>query len=419
MNRQSLIAMGLVAVGAVAVIGIVVSDPASEAEHAHEESGTVGKEMERGPHGGRLLRDGEFSVELQIYEADAPPEFRMHAYRGGEPVPAAGLEATVELQRLGGRIEHFRFEPQGDYLQGQGIVAEPHSFDVKLMVRGDRAAHEWSYPSYEARIEIAGEVAAGAGIQVAQAGPAQIRETLLLYGSIIADPSRVRSVSARFPGVVREVPGNLGEHVERGDTLALIESNESLQTYPVRAPIRGMILSRTANPGENVGDQPLFTVADLSRVQAELAVFRRDLAKVRLGQRVRVRADDGTTEGAGKISYISPVGSGESQSVRVRIDLDNGGGQWHPGIFVTGEVEIATQDVPVAVARAALQTWRDMDVVFASVGNQYEPRVLHLGSMDRQHAEVRSGIAQGDAYVVAGSFVIKAEIGKSGAGHDH
>ncbi len=420
MNRQFLIVTGLLAVGAAGVWGIMHSalDTQAAEEHGHEGERAEG-EIERGPHGGRMLRDGAFSVELQIYEADRPSEFRLFAWRDGQPLDPGALRAAVELTRLGGRVDRFAFVPRGDYLEGQGVVGEPHSFDVRVSVSAGGETHEWRYPSYESRVEISADAARGAGIRVAQAGPAQVRESLLLYGAIIPDPRRVLSVNARFPGVVREVRGNLGDRVSSGQTLALVESNESLQTYPVRAPIGGVIIERSVNPGETVGDRALFTVADLSSVQAELAVFRRDLAKVRLGQRVRVRADDGSVEAEGTVGFISPVGSGESQSVQLRVSLDNRDGRWQPGIFVTGEVEIAAKEVPVAVARPALQNYRDFDVVFANVGDFYEPRMLELGAMDSEHAEVKSGIGAGESYVVANSFLIKAEIGKAGAGHDH
>ena len=101
------------------------------------------------------------------------------------------------------------------------------------------------------------------------------------------------------------------------------------------------------------------------------------------------------------------------------MSLDNRDGRWQPGIFVTGEAQTATAEVPVAVARSGLQRLDGADVVFARVGDRYEPRVLALGRMDRDHAEVKSGLAAGDSYVIANSFLIKAEIGKAGAGHDH
>lgn len=422
MKKQTATIFALIVLGIVGVWAILASDPSGAAgDHQHdgEEHHADEAEVERGPHGGRLLRDGAFSVELQIVEDGVAPNFRVYAYRDGKPVAPQSLNAEVVLSRLGGRVDRFAFTPQGDFLQGQGVVEEPHSFDVAVNVRTGAQTHAWKYPSYESRVEVPAAAARAAGVTLAQAGPVRIAETLLLYGSIIPDERRVRSVGARFAGVVREVRVNLGDRVRAGATLAVVESNESLETYPVPAPIGGVIISRSVNPGESAGEAALFTVADLSVVMAELAVFRRDLPKIRVGQSVRLTSDDGAIQGEGKVTFISPVGSGESQSVKLRIAIDNADGRWRPGIFVTGEVQTAAAEVPVAVARAALQRFRDFDVVFASVGDAYEPRMLDLGRADREHVEVLSGIAAGDSYVVGNSFLIKAEIGKAGAGHDH
>jgi cobalt-zinc-cadmium efflux system membrane fusion protein len=422
MKKQTAMIIALIALGVAGVWAILGSGPSSAAgdhEHHGEEEHAEEADMERGPHGGRLLRDGAFSVELQIFEDGVAPQFRLYGYREGQPIDSQTLNAEVALTRLGGRVDRFAFTPQGEFLQGQGVVEEPHSFDVAVSVRSGAQAHTWKYPSYESRVKIPAAAARAAGVMVAEAGPVRIAETLLLYGSIIPDERRVRSVGARFPGVAREVRVNLGDRVRAGAILAVVESNESLETYPVPAPISGVIISRMVNPGEKAGDAALFTVADLSVVIAELAVFRRDLPKIRVGQSVRVKSDDGAIQAEGTVTFISPVGSGESQSVKLRVTIDNADGLWQPGIFVTGEVQTATAEVPVAVARSALQKLRDFDVVFASVGDTYEPRMLDLGRADREHVEVLSGITAGDSYVVTNSFLIKAEIGKAGAGHDH
>ena len=101
-------------------------------------------------------------------------------------------------------------------------------------------------------------------------------------------PSGVREVAARFPGVIRSVAKNVGDPVRQGETLATVESNESLQRINrhVAADRRGT--ARNANPGEQTGDRVLFTVADLSTVWVELSLFPRDSRKVRVGQIVRV-----------------------------------------------------------------------------------------------------------------------------------
>lgn len=312
----------------------------------------------------------------------------------------------------------LRSEPGTDADHGDEHGQEAGRAAAEHGAGEDHDDHDAAGEEPDAGVRIAAEAARAAGVAIGQAGPAVIRESLPLYGVIIADERRMRTVGARFPGVVREVRANLGDRVTADQTLALVESNESLQTYPVRAPIGGVVIGRNVNPGENAGEE-LFSIADLSVVTAELAVFRRDLPRVRLGQQVLVRANDGGVEGRGTVSFVSPLSSGESQSVRLRVSLDNRDGRWQPGIFVTGEAQTATAEVPVAVARSGLQRLDGADVVFARVGDRYEPRVLALGRMDRDHAEVKSGLAAGDSYVIANSFLIKAEIGKAGAGHDH
>lgn len=80
-------------------------------------------------------------------------------------------------------------------------------------------------------------------------GAATIADTLVLTGRLVPNAERTRAVSARFPGPIREVTHSVGDMVKAGTRLASVESNESLEAYPVTAPIDGMIVKRHANPG--------------------------------------------------------------------------------------------------------------------------------------------------------------------------
>jgi cobalt-zinc-cadmium efflux system membrane fusion protein len=240
----------------------------------------------------------------------------------------------------------------------------------------------------------------------------------MLYGSIVPDPTRVREVKARFPGVIRDVHARMGDRVQTGAALATIESNDSLQRYTVTAPIAGSVTSRHAEPGEQAGDEELFEIADYSTVWVELNVFARDRARVREGQVVRITTEAGT-EAAGMIDYLAPSGERVSQSSTARVVLDNGDARWVPGQFVEASVTVAETAVDVAVPLAALQTFRDFDVVFARVGDTYEVRMLTLGRRDATGVEVLGGIAAGTEYVTENSYLIKADIEKAGASHDH
>jgi cobalt-zinc-cadmium efflux system membrane fusion protein len=75
--------------------------------------------------------------------------------------------------------------------------------------------------------------------------------------------------------------------------------------------------------------------------------------------------------------------------------------------------------VPLAVKSSALQRFRDFTVVFAKVGTTYEVRMLDLGVSDATWTEVKGGLKPGTEYVAENSFLVKADIEKSGASHDH
>ena len=90
-----------------------------------------------------------------------------------------------------------------------------------------------------------------------------------------------------------------------------------------------------------------------------------------------------------------------------------------PGTYVGAEVEVAEHDVPLAVRRSALQSFRDFTVVYAQIGDEYEVRMLDLGRQAGDWAEVLGGLDPGTVYVTENSYLIKADIEKTGATHDH
>lgn len=387
-------------------------------EHGHAEASEGQAEVRKGPHGGRLLEDGAFVVELAIFEQGVPPEFRAWVTQAGKPVAPGAVQLGVTLERLGGVTDQIAFTPKGDFLRGDSEVYEPHSFTVRIEAAHDGESHQWSYDSFEGRTTIVGDVAKSAGIQTGVAGPGIITESLPVYGAIVADATRVREVKARFPGLIRGVNKQVGDTVRAGEVLATVESNDSLQRYAVTTPIAGLITSRHAEPGEQTGDAALFEVADFSSVWAEFKVFPRDRARLKAGQRVRVSAEGGMSAES-VLDYIAPLGSRESQALLVRATLDNSDGRWTPGQFVIATVIVGETPVELAVPLSALQGFRDFTVVFAQVGDTYEVRMLELGRRDTQNVEVLGGLKPGTVYVTENSYLIKADIEKSGASHDH
>ena len=154
------------------------------------ETAAAAKDYERGPHAGRLLSDGEFQVEITIYERGVPPQFRVYLYERSKPLPPAAATLRIELHRLGGRVDSFAFAPEGDYLVGDGIVEEPHSFDVAVSTEHRGTTHGWRYSQSEGRVQLSDEEVRTSAIRIETAGPARLRSVLDLPGEISLNATR-------------------------------------------------------------------------------------------------------------------------------------------------------------------------------------------------------------------------------------
>lgn len=388
--------------------------PAGEAEHG----ATASADYERGPHRGRMLRDGNFALEVTIFETNVPPQYRLYAYRDDKLISPKEVQATVELKRLDGEVNNFTFKPEKDFLTGSGTVVEPHSFDVKVSGAEGGRKHEWSFASYEGRTTIPAAVAADAGVKIETAGPAVIRDIVSVVGNVALDANRHAEVKARFPGIVRSVPVQQGQRVRRGQTLAVVEGNESMRTYSVVAPFDGVVLARNTNVGDVAGDNALIEMADLSEVWVELHAIGKNASRIAVGQTVRVRSATGEGEQDAVIEALLPLAT-RGQSIVARASIRNPEGVWRPGMTVSADVVVAEKEVPLAVKESGLQRFRDFTVVFAQIGETYEVRMLELGARDGEWVEVLGGLKPGTRYAAEQSFLIKADIEKSGASHDH
>ena len=283
----------------------------------------------------------------------------------------------------------------------------------------EHASEEGAEAEEEGHVELTADQVTAAGLELVPAGPEQIRDVLPLYGVVAPNAERVFEVTARYPGLISSVARKIGDSVRQGDMLATIESNESLRSYNVVAPIAGVITARNANSGEQTGDRTLFTVADLSTVWVEVSLFPRDTPKVKVGQRARISSSDSGLAGEGRVVYVAPFGSSSSQTLTARVLLDNADRRWAPGLYVNAELTLAEQPVPIAIKNEAIQTLEGRSVAFVQNEHGFEARTVSIGRSDSVHSEVAEGLQTGEVYVTRNSFILKAELGKGEAEHGH
>ncbi len=227
-------------------------------------------------------------------------------------------------------------------------------------------------------------------------------------------------MKARFTGAVRSVKAELGQKVKKGQVLATVESNESLQVFNVTAPISGTILKRNTNIGNLTGDEPMFTIVDLSKVWAKFHIFPKDTDQIKEGQSVTVHTlGNVEKEAIATIKMLLPTADALSQTYVAIVELDNENSDWRPGMTVEGDVAVSQENVGIVVPESAIQMMEGQTAIFVENNNSYEMRPVKTGKTDNQNIQILSGLSEGESYVSQGSFIIKADILKSGAAHEH
>lgn len=386
-------------------------------EVSHEDSG---ESLERGPHGGRLLKKGAFSLELIIFETGTPPHYRIYGYNDDKLISPDNFSAKVSLERFGGRVDNFTFSPVENFLTSTLEVEEPHSFMVQVTAQFAGKEYSWSFESYEGRTQIADEVAKISGIRTAKAKSRELESRVQIRGKIIPSEHRIAHVIPRFFGVVRSSHKHIGDFVEKGEVLAVIESNQSLQPFEVKSQISGTVINGHVVVGEFIPEnQWIYVIADLSEVWADFFISLQDEIDVKIGQTIKFASVRSESSYEGQISYVAPYADDSSQTRLVRVFVQNPKQTFLPGMFIHGHLVVSKHNAPVVVKQSAIQTFRDWNVVFAKSKDVYEIKPVELGLTDGEWVEITHGLAAGEEYVSENSFLIKADILKSGASHDH
>lgn len=290
---------------------------------------------------------------------------------------------------------------------------DEHEGDIEHAAHHGHSEHDGNHSDHT---QIQPAMAQQVGITTAIAHGGAINRSLTTYGTLRTPPGHVSHVRARFSGLIEEVNAQIGQRVSAGEVLARVESNESLNSYEVTSPVSGVIIARHASVGELTGEQALFIIANFAALWAEVKIFPGQRAHIHTGQKARITAGDLSVTGA--VAHVLPS-IDDAPFVTARIPITNGEGQWAPGLPVEARIEVETLSVPVRVENRAVQVMDGTSVVFVHEDDSYHSRPVTLGERDDEYTEIKAGLEPGEPYVVNNSYLIKADIEKSGAAHHH
>ncbi|SNT00938.1 membrane fusion protein, cobalt-zinc-cadmium efflux system [Tardiphaga sp. OK246] len=318
----------------------------------------------------------------------------------------AGVYATAPSKSDTQTAATSKAAKQGDKTKGEKAKGEK--------------GHDEKDHGEEGVVEMSDARVASSNIEILSAKSETLHDSLVLNGILQPNQETLVQVTPRFPGVVREIKKRIGDTVEKGELLAKIESNQSLSVYEMRAPISGTVIDRQISLGEYASEQkPAFIVADISTVWVDLSVYRRNLPRVRIGDRILIDVGDGGKPIEASLSYISPVGSSDTQSALARAVVPNIDMRLRTGLFVSARLILSAKPVAIAVRASAIQTVENRSVVFVRNGDKFEARDVELGARDSDNVEILFGLLDGDKYAAKNSFIVKAELGKGSASHEH
>lgn len=194
----------------------------------------------------------------------------------------------------------------------------------------------------------------------------------------------------------------------------------ALNRFEIRAPFDGTIVEKHISLGEQVReDTSVFTVADLRSVWAHISVPAKDLPLVRVGDSVAIRSAAFEQSATGKVAYVGSLIGEQTRTAQARVTLENPSGAWRPGLFVNVEMKSEEFTAPVTVTSEAVQTMEEKPVVFVKVGSGFVAQPVRIGRTDGKRVEILEGLKAGVPYIAVGSFIAKAEVGKSTASHAH
>jgi cobalt-zinc-cadmium efflux system membrane fusion protein len=457
----------------------------SHGEAATEEKVAVAGD-EKGPHGGRLYRDGDFAAEVKIFEEGVEPHLRVYGYDKGKPVKSEDIRGNIFIKRLDAE-QNISFKPESDYLIGDEIVYEPHSFLMMINVTYQGKTHTWKWDTKEGRVTMPDTSIKSSGLELLKVEPMMFENALELKGELKFPDNFESFVTSKASGTLTKTYRNIGDKVSKGDLLATVQSQDLIRlnaeraiamdtlkftrqkmeqeralfqkrvspeidyinakrefedaqvranelnnlissyggtgggTIEVRAAMSGTVLQVLGAVGANVtSSSPLFKIANTSQLLAVVNVPADKLDAINPKNKVTVKSQNqaGSEEALGRVKYISDVIDPKTRTAQVYIEIPNQF-KWRSGQLITARIFENQSMKPMVVREDALQTFRDWDVVFIRVGNDFEARPLELGDKYNGFVEVKSGLKAGQVYAAGNSYLLKAELGKSGATHDH
>jgi membrane fusion protein, heavy metal efflux system len=259
---------------------------------------------------------------------------------------------------------------------------------------------------------------------------AELERVQSLVESKIAARKELIAAQNNYQAVLNEIEGAEKQLVLLGIPESAVKKarvEKNIATFPVVAPIAGLIAERNVVLGESVEpSKVIFKILDPSVVFVEGEAFEESLRELKTGQAVRIRLASYPDEVfAGKISRFSPTIDPQKRTLRFWVEVANPSGKLKPNLFSEMNIVVGGKGEVLAIPQEALISTEGENFVFVEEKGSFRRADVVLGARDDRFVEVKKGLVPGDQVVTDGKqqlytqSLIARQGGAALGGHTH
>jgi len=317
---------------------------------------------------------------------------------------------------------------------GQNHEGHDHSSHAEHGDRKEEVKHQDDkHPEHEDHgdgeqaqfVELSSEAAKKAGIKIVKVERSAFNEILSFPGEIAVNGDNLVHVAPRFEGTIKKVLKQVGQSVQIGDILATVQSNQSLASYNIEAESTGVVIDKDASAGEFItNSKSIFTIANFDTVWVNVAINVKDLTSIKKDYEATISSKSINLSQKAKINYIRPTLSETTRTALARIVLDNKEKKWFPGMFVNVTVMLPSSEKALVIPSSSVVFIDNEYKVFVKSklpdgDSGFQAVDVEVGRDNTEYAEILNGLKAGQEIASGKTFILKAELGKGSAGHDH
>lgn len=255
------------------------------------------------------------------------------------------------------------------------------------------------------------------GLKTSKVALTKLKKVIPVIGQIAQDAENVNHVTSPKSGTIKECKADIGSLVKEGDTICLLKNDDG--DIEIKSPVAGVVIGSFVKAGDKVDSvSSICTVADLSKLWANFDVYEKDIADVKVGQKVRVRSSaysDKIFEG--KIIFISPRVDETSHTIKIRAVIENKDFSLKLGMFISGEIIFESNEEYLSVPTHAVQTMSNDKIIFIKTKDgKFVMKRIDIKTetaeevLIAESSEKDSDVKEGDEVVIEGAFLLKSEL---------